>query len=157
MSTARGFTLVEALVSVVVMGILAAVIAPAISSATDAQSSVSELKRSALDAGYAMDRIVRLIRDIPLNGVDLAATGNATSLTLTDGRGLRITGSTLEYVEAGQAYPLCTDVTDFRLAYVAADGLTTTTAPLCQRIHVSLTSGEARLTGAALPRVRMTP
>jgi hypothetical protein len=110
-----------------------------------------------LDAGYATDRIIRLIREIPLNGTDLAATGSITSLTLSDGRGVRLTDSTLEYIEAGTAYPLCANVTDFRLTYLAADGRTSVSAPLCQRIHVSLLVGEARLNGAALPRVRMTP
>jgi hypothetical protein len=107
-----------------------------------------------------MERIVRLVRDIELDTAsgNLAADGDSVTLELSDGRGVVLDSNRLLLLDgAGETVLLCPDVDSFTLEYIADDGKTATTAPLAQRIHVTITSGEFVLACAVLPRVRMTP
>lgn len=156
----RAFTLLEAVLSIVIIGIIAATVAPTISGAADSYAHSSAARARAERTGYALERAVRLIRDIPLDDAtgNLAATGDATSLRLTDGRALYHSGTSLYMLDTnGAEVLLCKDVDALSLAFLADDGRTASTAPLCQRIHITVTSGELVLSAAVLPRVRMTP
>ncbi|MFZ4574430.1 MAG: type II secretion system protein [Phycisphaerales bacterium] len=156
----RGFSLVEAMLSIVILGIIAASLAPTITAAADSYAQATAVRTRSERVGFAMERIVRLVRDVPLveSSTSLAASGTADSLTLSDGRGVMLTGSSLFMLDAaGQPALLCEGIDSFSLTYIADDGATATTAALCQRVHVSIASGGLTLNCAVLPRVRMTP
>jgi len=157
------FTLVEMMVSIVVMAMVGVVTLPITMSATDAFVESSKARRTAEDAAFALERIVRLLRDIPAGATRAelgitAATGD--SIRFFDGRGIELAGTDLlERMVDGSSGVLCANVREFALTLRMDDATTSAAATpaAAQRIEVSLTVNEFRLDTVVLPRIRIIP
>ena len=156
---ARAFTLVELTVTVVVMGIVAALLIPVIHGAADAYGSSVSTRQVSERVAYAMERTLRLLRDVPLGASDAtvgisAAAGD--SITFSDGRRLRLDSGSLILTDSGVDAPLCRQVQTFEITYLASDGTTSTisTPTTTQRFNVTIRSGDFELRGSAFARVR---
>lgn len=141
----RAFTLVELLGVIVIFATLAAVISPAILEAAGAHRRAAQQRDAAARAGYALERITRLLRETPPAVAGEPAPGisaaGAQSITLLGGAEVELMGSTLWLTpEGGAAAPLCAGVDAFALDYLGADGVTDTiaAAQATQRIGVRL-------------------
>lgn len=154
------FTLVEALVAIVVIAVVAATVMPVISSATDAYTSATRTRQAASDTAFALDRCVALVRDIPPdpdNPAKLAVhTATATQLRLADGRGVRLDGATLLLRSAeGVEAPLLRGVEAFELTYLAQDGVAHAASPAdTWRINIAVKASGFDLRTGAFIRVR---
>jgi len=154
------FTLVEILASIVVISVVAAVVLPVITGATDTYSNAATTRRAAERGSYAMERTIRLLRDTP-EGVTTDTVGISTaaadSILFTDGRGLSLSGTTLSLRDTdGTTAALCEDVTTFTITYFGEDGVTSTIATpnTTQRYNITIVSGGFELRSSTLARVR---
>jgi len=158
---ARGATLVEMIVSITVLAVVASVALPVIHGATDAYAGASTARRTSERAAYAMERIIRLLRDTPagtLPGEVGIRAASAESVTLTDGRGVALDqGRLLQTDAAGEVGVLCEDVDRFEIAFVGDDGVTDvlTDPRSSQRFHIVLVVGGFELRTCVFPRVRV--
>jgi prepilin-type N-terminal cleavage/methylation domain-containing protein len=156
----HAFTLVEVLAAVVVLGIIGAVVLPTVFTASTRIASAESDRRSVEQVAFAMDRVVRTLREIPLdaNRAFVLPAAGATEITLDDGRRLWLDGTTLRYRDAdGNEAPLCTAVDAFTLSFLAADGVTDALAsdPAdTWSVHVRLEAQGVTLAAVAFPRVR---
>ena len=161
-SMQRGFTLIELIASMVVLGVVASVSAPLIGAASDSFVTSANNRDDIERLAHAMDRSVRLLREVPataagsgLPDIVVAATDN---IEFADGAELELVGTTLMLTPAGgAASPLCTGVTAFELAYLAEDGLTDTiaTPQTSQRIEIRIVAGGHELRSSVFFRVAM--
>jgi prepilin-type N-terminal cleavage/methylation domain-containing protein len=158
-SRRRGFTLLEATVSVVIIGVIAGACLPVVNAMADNALAAQRTRDSAEGAAFAMERAIRLIRDCPGGP---ASTGIAIALPsqvqFTDGRGLRLDGTNLLLRDtAGAEAVLARDVREFELGYLASDGVTNTQSAPAQtdRVAIRILVGDLELRCAAFPRVRM--
>lgn len=157
------FTLIEMLVSVVVMGVVGVVTLPIMMSATDSFVESAKARRTADDAAFALERTVRLLRDIP-GGATAGELGivlaTPDSIRFSDGRGLELSGTELlERRADGTTGLLCENVTLFSLGLLADDGVTSSSASpaTAQRIEVSIMVDGFKLNTIVLPRIRIIP
>ncbi len=155
----RGFTLLEIMAAVVVLSIITVVVFPVmqtlLASHTESVSSRQDYER----ATFAIDRVMREIREI---GID--DSGNAELTTMdsdelieASGAGIRLSGSDLMLVDTSSVeHPLCSGVDAFTLAYIGRDG-TTTTADLAEvwTVRITLTVGDAEFGTIAFIRERI--
>ncbi len=155
----RAFTLVELTVTVVVMGIVAALLLPVIHGAADVYGSSVGTRLTSERVAYAMERTLRLLRDVPLGAADATvgiSTAAVDGVTFSDGRRLWLDGGTLMLTDSGVEAPLCREVQVFEIKYYSDDGRTSTISSpgTTQRFTVTITSGNYELRGAAFARVR---
>lgn len=159
----RGFTLVEMLISIVVMAMVGVVTLPIMMSATDAFVESAKARRTADDAAFALERVVRLLRDIPggaTNGELGITLATPDSIRFADGRGFELAGTELlERRADGTTGLLCENVTAFRLELRTEDGATSasSTPSVAQRIEVSLTVDQFKLNTIVFPRIGIIP
>ncbi len=154
------FTLVEVVVSVVVLGVVAAVTLPVVGGVTNAFSAAVSVRERTERVAFALDRCVRLLREAPA-GSDASTVGITTAsssqVLLSDGRGLEVSGGVLLLRTGSSTAPLCRNVTAFTISYLGTDGVTSTLAAPggthCFRIV--LVADGVTLAGAAFPRCRM--
>lgn len=153
--TARGFSLLELVASLVVISVIAAVLAPVLTSATDAIVTARDLRRASDDAGFAMATVTRVLREIPTGaGVSLGLqSADTTFVVFDDGRGVRLNGSTLEALTSTATAPIARDVTAFEIVYIASDGRTPCEPTEAQRFHITMTVRGMTLGGVVFPRV----
>lgn len=127
-----GFTLVEIVISIVLLGILAAVGSSMISDSATVANITNLNQTSLSQSRYAVERLAREIREVRLvnNAYDInISTSPATNLTFTksDGVVVSITQSgmnlTLGYPSSSSA--LTNEVESFSLSFFAIDGTTT--------------------------------
>ena len=87
-----GFTLVETIAVMVVLGVISAVLSSVLYTATDAYSIAETQRRSMDEIGFAMEKISRLIREEPALTSDPGSAGlvEAESYLLRFESGLRI-------------------------------------------------------------------
>lgn len=155
----RAFTLVELTVTVVVMSVVAALLIPVIHGAADAYGSSVSTRQTSERVAYAMERTLRLLRDVPLGASDgtvgISSAGD-DSITFSDGRSLRLESGAIILTDSGVDAPLCREVQAFEIKYLAEDGRTSTiaTPTTTQRFSVTIKSGNFELRGAAFARVR---
>jgi prepilin-type N-terminal cleavage/methylation domain-containing protein len=158
----RGISLLEMICAITVLSVIAVTVLPILSSAADNQYSAVALRRQAEAAGFAMDRITRVLRDVPLAAgakkADITA-GSATGITLADGRAFSLSGTDLYYNDGTTNAVLCRNVTTFALTYLGDDGVTSTLADLksTRRFNVQIVVGDIDLRGSAYARVWMVP
>ncbi len=87
-----GFTLVETIAVMVVLGVISAVLSSVLYSATDAYSTAETQRRSIEEISFAMEKIARLVREHPGSASDPGSSGltEADSDLLRFESGLRI-------------------------------------------------------------------
>lgn len=162
----RAFTLIELIAAIVVFSLVSMVFAGIMLESAEAYASASEARERGERASLAMDRIVRLIREIPENeaapGTPDITDASATALELGNGAAVRLSGSTLILIVPDAPAPavLCTEVSAFELTYLGADGMELalgagdTTADI-HRINVRLACGQIELRTSAFLRVAL--
>ncbi len=136
----RGFTLIETVLVIIIMGILAGAMAPMLSSSLTAYDELSETTSTVGKLRYAMERMAREARKIEYNGTNFEiATMSAGTLSFTKSDGVTVTltssgaNVTLQYYEPGSALwdpavvsTLTDQLSSLAFAYYKADGTTTT-------------------------------
>lgn len=156
----RAFTLVEVVVSITVLGVVAAVTLPLVGSVSSSYAAAADVRERTERVAFAVDRCVRLLREVPA-GADSASisvtAASSSSILLSDGRGLEVSGGTLLLRQGSSTFPLCRSVTSFTISCLATDGVTSTLAtPASTHVfRVSLTADGVTLAAAAFPRARM--
>ncbi len=157
----RAFTLVEVTVTVMILGIVSACVAPIVFSAGETYANAANVRRTAEKSAYAMERIVRVLRDSPggaTRGTLAIANAAPTLIRYTDGHGLELTSGTLyERSTDGVLSPLCDGVSSFIISYLASDGVTNSSAAptTTQRFNITLVCNTFELRSGALARVRV--
>lgn len=155
----RGFTLIEATVTTVVLSVIAVAVLPVINGATEAFSAASTAERMVDDTSYALDRVLRLLREAP-PGEDVGTIGVISleddAVIFSDGTGCRLNGDSLELrTLAGAWNELCPDVSAFELRAMDAGGVDASATPgLTQRFEVRLSRGEFELRSVVFCRAR---
>jgi len=154
---ANGFTLIEAVVAIVLIGVLAMAVIPVIDSGVRTYATTTNSLNALSKLRYATERMAREIREVrrnPLSPTNFEMTlgANALVFTKTDGNQVTISSSTpnvnLAY-QTPNASGVLTDLlsvnTDLSFQYYLADK-TTQTASLSQlayvRISLTLTDSD---------------
>lgn len=154
------FSLVEVVASVVVLGVVAAVLLPLISGVAGAYAAAADVREKTERVAFALDRCVRLLRETPAGAdastvaIDVAADD---LVRFSDGRGLELSGDVLLLRTPSGTSPLCRAVSSFQVSFLAADGVTSTLAVPADThsYHVSIVADGVTLGAAAFPRCRM--
>jgi prepilin-type N-terminal cleavage/methylation domain-containing protein len=123
----RGFTLIEAVSTIVILGAIGTVASGLIFTATDGYAEASVRAQLHTELSVALDRIVREMRNVPL---DDAASGiapdidelTADSITWSMNHTIERAGAEVRLtIAGGTARPLLTDVTAFSVEAYDAD------------------------------------
>ena len=126
----RAFTLIELLAAITIMSIISVTLMPVIGSATEWYIVSRQVRSSTDRAGFAFDRITRVVLQAPIGANDSGVgilTAGVDSVEFIDGTGVRLLGTTLEMLVPGQSpVPLCFEVSSFTIEYLADDGLAST-------------------------------
>ncbi len=155
----RGFTLLELVAAIMVMSIIAATIMPVIQAALESYTVARQVRSSTERAGFALDRITRIVRQAPIGNNDTGigiTTATANSIEFSDGTGVQLVGTTLEMLVPGeQPVPLCFDVESLLVQYFADDGVTTThlTPETSHRIVFTILTQGVEMSVLVHPRV----
>jgi type II secretory pathway pseudopilin PulG len=156
-------TLIEAVLSMLILSIIAAITIPILSSATEAYASAVDVRERVGQASNAMDRIVRMIRETPLDDDIPGELGIASTdldhIEYIDGRAVRMENDELIMVDAEGHEGLLSDgVTLFEIHLFHSDGVTpaVSTPGRAHVIHVYLEVDGVGLRTVVFPRVRMT-
>lgn len=140
-----GFTMVELIVSIIVLGILAAIGGPLVLGVGESYARASKIREAADDVAFGMERCIRLLRETPMgvtNGEPDIIRAEAGAVEFNDGSGLELAGTTLELLLAdGTRAPLVRDVDTFIIQYIGADGVTDTSGLPSQTRRYVLTLG----------------
>jgi type II secretory pathway pseudopilin PulG len=157
--TAHAFTILELLAAIVVMSVISVTLMPVMSAASESYTVSRQVRSSTERAGFAIDRILRVIREAPI-GTDNSGVGitsaTSSSVEFSDGSGLQLTGTTLEMLVPGSSpVPLCFDVELFEIQYFADDGVTSSslTPSTTHRFGIKLTTDNVTMSAVAFPRV----
>lgn len=152
----RAFSLLELVLSMVVVSVIAGVITPIMMSATDAYAASNQARQATDDATFAVNTLVRMIREAPA-GEDTPlgiASASDEHIIFSNDHGFRLNADTLERVTPDLVAPLVRDVESFSIEYLAADGRTTALTPdQAHRVHFTLQIRGVTVTAAAFPRV----
>lgn len=121
----RGFTLVEAIATMVVLAVVSMASSGVIWAAVRSFDEGAETARVHNEASIAMERMVRELRAIPLNGAGTPDIASVTGQSITwDGgtRSLALSGSDLILTASSVDHVLLTHVTEFTVqAYDASN------------------------------------
>ena len=156
-----GFSLVEVVMTITVLAVVAGVTFPVMNAAGDVYSAASDARDASDSCAFAIDRVVRLVRECPSGesaGEVGIATASAGEIAFTDGRSVRLDGDTLVYEDGeGLSSPLCRGVEAFELTYLGDDGETDTSssAEQTRRVGVMLRASGFELRSAAFIRIGM--
>lgn len=155
----RGFTLLEATVTTMVLSVVAVAVLPVINGATEAFSAASTTERMVDETSYALDRVLRLLREAPpgedLGTIDVASL-SAGAVVFGDGTGCRLHGGLLELRSSdGSWHELLGEVAGFELRALDASGADTSAQPgLVYRFEVRLARGGFELRSVVFCRAR---
>lgn len=126
----RGFTMIECVCAITVLAAVASVVLPVVSGATTAYANATQARDVSENTAYALDRVLRLLRDTPIRISDGQAditSASATHLTLGDGRGINLDGDVLHLTTpGGSPAPLLRGVEAFEIGYFNQLGTTST-------------------------------
>lgn len=154
----RGYSMVETVISLVVIGVIAAASMPLISSAADNAVVARRTRKSADGAQFAMERVTRLLRDCPGSSTSLGITAaTASSVTFSSGKRVYLSGTNLMLVESpGNEAILASDVTSFVIEYLAdnATNSTLATPATTARFNITIVKDGVELRASAFPRCR---
>ena len=143
-----GFSLIELVVSIVVLGLLAAVTAPIFSSTLRGYVESDAHLATLSKARYATERIARELREVNYNSgtgsYAFAAMGpNSMTFTKQDGTtvSLGVAGSNLSlgYTPPGVTAPLTDELSALSFTYLTATGAAGASAATVASVDVSLT------------------
>lgn len=150
-----GFTLLELVLAMIVMSVVAVIVMPVTVSATESFAQARSLREISESTLYALDRVVRLIREAPggeATALDLIAA-DQDEIVFADGRGVRLTGTDLLLVSGDAEFPLLRGVSSFELVYLESDGLTAAGEPAnAQRVQIRLSAQGMDLATVVFPR-----
>lgn len=154
----RAFTLVEVMVTVTVLSILGSVTLPLLHGATVNYAEMRRAQRASGHLVYAIDRVVRTVRELN-EDADTGAIAlddlSPTSIRATAGPVIQLQGGLLTLTEAGgSAQTICVDVERFEVRYFDAQGTDTTDAGAVHVIEILIERDGFVLTTRAFPRVR---
>ncbi|GAB4387240.1 MAG: hypothetical protein Kow0022_18730 [Phycisphaerales bacterium] len=155
----HGFTLIEAVVATVILSVVAAAVLPVVTGATETLSDASQVERIVDESCYAMDRIVRVLREAP-PGTDPGTIGitslGASQVIFSDGSGCRVKGGVLQIrFTDGVWGDLCDQVDAFEIRARDASGADSSDVPQqTQRFEVGLVRGGFELRAVAFCRAR---
>lgn len=127
--SSHAFTLIEMIATVTILGIMGAAVLPVVESAGLLYAESARAARSVERASFAIDRVCRFLREIPLNdGADALAIAaiEPAQIALESGDGLALDRGQLLITVDGRTATLCADVDAFELAAIGADGVTST-------------------------------
>ena len=156
----RAFTLLETVCSITVLAVVSASVLPVVNGAIDTHSQSVLTRRQADSAAYAMERSIRLLRDVP-KGTSVGSVGISSaalsSITFTDGRSLSLSGTNLSLTDGIRTSVLCRSVSAFEITYLGENGTTNTlSTPLStRRFNVRLVVGNIEYRSSAFARVWM--
>lgn len=156
----RAFTLVEMICAVVVVAVSASIVVPVVNAAIDNYAASRTIRAQTDDAAFALERIVRIIREAPPGvapGTVGIETATPTSFLLADGNGFSLAGDVLNLTAGLSSSPLCRGVSAFNIDYLGEDGVTSTLAApeTTQRLLVTLRIGDSEFRVVAAPRTRV--
>lgn len=154
-----GFTLLEALVTTIVLGVIAGVTLPLISSATDVYAASSTASNVVDELTFTMDRVVKVLREAPLGNVPETigvASASSTGVQFTDGTGFRLeNGELLLRNPDGTEGIVATGIDSLELRYKAADGTDSKNTPeTTQRFEIEISENGLLLRSVAFCRSR---
>lgn len=122
-----GFTLIETVAVIVIVGLLGGIVGPLMVGAADAYAGARDGRRAVEDASFALDRIVRLLRESPEGdapGTPAFSKITPEAFSFADGTQVIWADDELLFQQgAGPLSPLCRKVTAFEVRYLRGDGL----------------------------------
>ncbi len=156
----RGVTLLETVCAITVLAVISASVLPVVSGAVDSHSQSVLTRRQADSAAYAMERTVRLLRDVPkgsVAGTVAIASATSSSVTFVDGRSLSLSSGNLSMNDGTRTSVLCRSVTAFEITYLGENGTTDTLfAPTTtRRFNIRMVVGNVEFRSSAFARVWM--
>ena len=143
-----GFSLVEMIVSIVVLGVLAAVTAPVFTSSLRGYVESDAHLTTLSKARYATERIARELREVQYNNgtgsFSFSAMGpNNVAFLKQDGTTVTLsvagTNVNLRYAPPNVTAPLTDELGALTLTYLNANGVAGATAATVRAVDVSLT------------------
>lgn len=146
----RGFTIIELVMTIVIMGILATMSWPVMDSSLRAYTELTETTDTLGKLRYAMERMAREVRETDHNGsnfVITTMTAGTLSFTKRDGTTVTLTSSggnaTLQYSNPSVTSTLTDQVNSLAFAYYQSDGSTAATGNTdISFVQISLTLEE---------------
>jgi len=154
-------TLIEMVMAMVVISIIAASFAPIANAVADGYASSSSAREATERTAYAIDRVVRLLRETPEGataGVPDITRAETDAVEFGDGRAVALVAGNLELTSgSGVTAVLCRDVDVFRIDYLGDDGITDTSSNPedTRRYMVRLGTGGLELRSSAYVRIAM--
>lgn len=154
----RAFTIIELVLSMLIIAIIAGVVAPVTISATDAYAKARTLREASENAAFAIDRVTRILHEAPAGVATRldVLTATPTTLIFTDSHGLRLNGHTLEMMTPDGAFPIARSVSAFEIRYIDDDGISLAVPNAnAHRLHVTLQVGPVTLSAVIFPSVNL--
>lgn len=160
----QGFTLLELVLSVVILGIMAGILAPLFANTLSASATATSLMQAMANSSMAMQRLQREIRQVDFNGgaytCDILSSASmrcvkndsgATQFTISYSG----TTITLTYSTPAASAPLLENVSSFQLRYLDADGAVTSDTSLLSQVEISMTLDSASYSNVVNLRSRV--
>jgi len=161
LSAKNGFTLIEFIIVIAILGVIAGLAVPFVIGAIDSWMLSKAERSNIFDARFALNRMVREIRQIKDDSS--ISTFTSTRFVFTDINNNTIefaqSGDTLLRISGGDSNELADDLRDsggLTFTYLDTDGNTTATAADVRmvRIQVIIESGGSSVTLRSLSRLR---
>jgi len=122
---ARAFTLIEAIATIVVLGVIGSLVSSIILRSINDYTTIATSAQAQADLSSAMDRLDRELREIALKsggGVrpDITTAG-VNSITYATSKVFALSGTTLNYTDSSGTTPLLDNVSTFTIQAFDAD------------------------------------
>jgi prepilin-type N-terminal cleavage/methylation domain-containing protein len=145
-SQSQGFTLIEVVIVVVIVGILAAVIAPPLMEGTKSWIFVSISKDLGQQSRIAMERVVREIRGTGRKADNTPCISSATASTFTfsGANGDLVNCNSVSFTLSGTqllrgSAILAENVSSFQITYYTNANVVTSTGSAIRRVSIAMT------------------